>query len=129
MEVITMLLAQKRLGAIQNVGWMDRIVRVLIGAALVAVVFVDIYEGQPLGWDAYLPLLAIYPLITAILGWDPLYSAGHIKTCDGSKRNQCGTFPYEMESAMGKDVHCRDGYDCSVGGSESDTSGKTKVAK
>lgn len=120
-----MLLAQKHFGAIQNMGWLDRVVRVLVGAGLVGVVFMDIYAGQPLSWHAYLPIIAIYPLITAIMGWDPLYAAGHVKTCDGSQRNQCGTFPYEVETAVGKDVHCRDDYDCSVGGSESDTMTKT----
>lgn len=116
-----MQVARKNFGAIQNLGWLDRTLRVLIGAALISVVFVDLYRGMPLGWHAYLALIAIYPFATAIIGWDPFYAMGHVKSCDTSKRNQCGTFPYEVEAAAGKDVHCRDGYDCSVPGSESDT--------
>ena len=115
-----MLLAHKKFGAIQNIGWFDRIVRVVIGFALLGVVYVDLIKEMPLGWHVFLPLLAIYPLLTAILGWDPLYAAGHVKTCDTSSRNPCGTFPYEVEAAAGKKVHCHDDYDCSVSGSESD---------
>lgn len=127
-----MQLAYKNLGAIQNAGWLDRVVRILIGIALVAVVFMDLYKGVPVGWHAYLPLIALYPLLTGMLGWDPFYAAGHIKTCDTSRRNQCGTFPYEIEAAAGKDVHCREGYDCSVPGSESDDTAvtdKTRTGK
>ncbi|ALP53136.1 hypothetical protein Tel_08185 [Candidatus Tenderia electrophaga] len=127
-----MQLAYKNLGAIQNVGWLDRVVRTLIGLALVGIVFLDLYRGVTLGWYAYLPLVALYPLLTGMLGWDPFYAASHVKSCDTSSHNQCGTFPYEVESAIGKDVHCRDGYDCSVPGSERDNSAvssKTKTGK
>ena len=54
---------------IENITWSGRIVRVAVGMALVYSVFLQ--EGT-LGAAAYLPLIAIYPLISATLGWDPI---------------------------------------------------------
>lgn len=110
--------AHHHLGPVQNMGWIDRTVRVAIGAALILVVLFEMQKGSPIGPYAYLPILAIYPLMTGLLGWDPLYAAGHIKSCDISpdSHNKCGTFLFEVESAMGKDVQCNDGYDCSIAG-------------
>ena len=106
------------LGAVQNLGWLDRTVRLIIGAALIAVVLFELGQGNTLGWQAYLPIVAIYPLLSGMLGWDPLYATGHVKSCDTSSRNKCGTYLFEVESAMGKDVSCNDGYDCSLSGNE-----------
>ncbi len=106
------------LGAVQNLGWLDRTLRTIIGFALITVVLMDIQLGIPLGWHAFLPIIAIYPLMTGMLGWDPLYATGHIKSCDTSSHNKCGTYPFEVESKMGKDVACDEGYDCSLPGNE-----------
>ena len=103
---------------VQNLGWLDRTLRVIIGFALVAAVLLYAQQGNSLGGLAYLPIIAIYPLITGMLGWDPFYASGHVKSCDTSSHNKCGTFPFEVESAMGKDVKCDDGYDCSLSGNE-----------
>ncbi len=113
-----MLLAHKRLSAVQNLGWLDRTIRVVLGFALIAIAYFNLRQGVTLGWYAYLPILGLYPLFTGMFGWDPFYAAIHVKTCDTSSHNQCGTYPYEIESATGKDVHCADGYDCSVPGDE-----------
>jgi len=113
-----MQLVHKQLGAIQNMGWLDRVVRIILGFALLGVVYMDLKNGVSLGWYAILPIISIYPFMTGILGWDPLYAASHVKSCDTSQRNQCGTFPYEIEAAAGKEVHCEDGFDCSISGSE-----------
>jgi len=86
--------------------------------AMIVAVLVMLQEKTNLGGYAYLPIIAIYPLLTAILGWDPVYSASHVKSCNGAARNQCGTFPFEVESAMGKKPECNEGYDCSVRGNE-----------
>ena len=108
----------KQLGAVQNLGWLDRSVRLIVGAALIAIVLMELGKGNTLGWQAYLPIIAIYPLLSGIVGWDPLYATGHVKSCDTSSHNKCGTYLFEVESAMGKDVECNDGYDCSLSGNE-----------
>jgi hypothetical protein len=66
----------------------------------VPVYMIELY--QP-GFWLFLPmLLAAYPLLTGIIGVDPLYNSLNIRTCDTSRRNQCGTFPYEVDAALGR---------------------------
>ncbi len=115
-----MHIAQHRLGPVQNMGWLDRTIRVILGAGLIVAVLYRLQADLPMGAYAYLPILAIYPLMTGLLGWDPFYAASHVKSCDTSagSRNKCGTFLFEVESAMGRDVKCRDGYDCSISANE-----------
>jgi Inner membrane protein YgaP-like, transmembrane domain len=54
---------------IENITLSGRGARVAVGLLLISAVFFQ--EGE-LGIAAYLPLIAIYPLITATLGWDPI---------------------------------------------------------
>jgi hypothetical protein len=55
---------------VENLDNHSRAARALIGAALIA--FVMTTPEAPLGWFAVLPLLAIYPIFSAITGWDPI---------------------------------------------------------
>jgi integral membrane sensor domain MASE1 len=59
-----------------NVGLTDKIVRVLIGLALVAFAFFG--TGYPYHWLGY---IGIVPLLTAAFGTCPLYSALGLSTC------------------------------------------------
>lgn len=92
-----------RLRVIQNLGWLDRVIRVVIGTAMLAYPVFQIATSETVQepWLMYSMLLSIYPLLTAILGYDPLYAQFVIRTCDTSERNQCGTFPYEVDAALG----------------------------
>ncbi len=56
----------------QNINTAERIVRLAFSFTLVIVPFI---VDTPLGDLALLPLLAIYPGLTAALGWDPLLAA------------------------------------------------------
>ena len=56
-----------------NVGPVDRGLRVVLGAAILSLAFV----GPQSPW-AYLGLM---PLLTAAIGWCPLYSVLGINTC------------------------------------------------
>jgi len=56
-----------------NVGSIDRAVRVAIGLGLIAIVFVG--PKTPFGW------LGLIPLATAALGTCPLYSILGLSTC------------------------------------------------
>lgn len=57
----------------KNVGGIDKVVRVVVGLALIAMVFVG--PQTPWGW------IGIVPLATAAMGWCPLYTLLGIKTC------------------------------------------------
>lgn len=56
----------------KNMGNVDRILRIIVGLALIAIVFVG--PQTPWGW------IGIVPLVTALIGWCPLYTILGIKT-------------------------------------------------
>ncbi len=93
-----------QLGVIQNMGWLDRVIRVLVGTAmLIYPVFLMLTNDtvQP-PWLLYSMLLSVYPWLTGIIGFDPVYKQFVVRTCDTSDRNPCGTFPYELDAALGR---------------------------
>jgi hypothetical protein len=57
----------------KNVGSLDRLMRVVVGIALIAMVFV----GPQTAWG----WIGVIPLVTAGLSWCPLYTALGIRTC------------------------------------------------
>ena len=52
-----------------NVSNSGRIVRIAVGLALI---YSTAFQAGTLGLAAILPLLAIYPSSTGVLGWDPI---------------------------------------------------------
>ena len=62
-----------------NIGSIDRSIRFIIGGVLMGSIFyltptaVWSVAGTELMLMKFLPLISIYPLITAWLGWDPIY--------------------------------------------------------
>ena len=64
-----------------NVGSADRIIRAIIGAALLVWFFVD----QGSGFWHYAKLIGIVPLLTAAMGSCPLYSILGLSTCPMKK--------------------------------------------
>jgi len=60
-----------------NEGTIDRIVRVVIGIALLSLVFV----GPQTMWG----LVGIVPLLTGIVGFCPAYKLFGLSTCAGEK--------------------------------------------
>lgn len=58
-----------------NEGSLDRIIRVILSLIVLSLWFV--LQGNA----KYLALIGLIPLITAILGWCPLYSIFGINTC------------------------------------------------
>ncbi|MBO1518179.1 YgaP family membrane protein [Oceanisphaera pacifica] len=56
-----------------NMGNIDRALRVIVGLALIAIVFVG--PQTPWGW------LGLIPLVTALMGNCPAYSILGIKNC------------------------------------------------
>ncbi len=98
-----MLFIIKREGVMQNLGWLDRVLRVLLSGALLLVPMLLAETSGVQEWQSLFMLLAIYPLLTGIIGVDPIYQGLHLRSCDTSRRNQCGTFPYEVDAALGHD--------------------------
>lgn len=105
---------RRKLGVVQNLGWIDRSLRMIVGWVVIAVAYADLYQGSMASWQTYAIAISVYPILTALFGWDPLYSAKGLKTCDTSETNQCGTFPFEIESALGHHPACRSDNDCSI---------------
>jgi len=60
-----------------NVGGIDRVVRIVAGAALVALSFVGPYTETLYPWG----LIGIVPLVTGLIGWCPAYTLLGIRTC------------------------------------------------
>jgi Inner membrane protein YgaP-like, transmembrane domain len=97
----------------ENLGWLDRLIRFMIGSIIIGSVFTTLYyftdpvwatEGRdPRGWAVYPMLISVYFYLTGILGSDPIYGLFHIRSCGGSPRNPCGSFPFEVEAALGKE--------------------------
>ena len=59
----------------QNIGFIDRFVRIAIGVALLALTLV--LEGNARWWG----LVGLVPLLTGIAGSCPLYSVLGLSTC------------------------------------------------
>lgn len=59
----------------KNVGNVDRIVRVIIGVAVLSLYF--ILQGNA----RYFALIGLVPIITALIGYCPIYSIFGIRTC------------------------------------------------
>jgi hypothetical protein len=60
---------------INNVGTLDRGIRVIIGLAFLSVIFL-----RPDG-SRWFGLIGLIPLVTAYLSWCPLYTVFGVKTC------------------------------------------------
>ncbi|HEY8089327.1 MAG TPA: DUF2892 domain-containing protein [Polyangiaceae bacterium] len=57
----------------RNEGTLDRVVRIVLGLALLALVFV--------GSGTWIGLVGIVPLVTGLVGFCPLYRLLGIRTC------------------------------------------------
>jgi len=88
---------------VENLGILDRVLRITVAFALVTYAALDLTLGSStMGvWQALVIVGSVYPFLTGILGTDPFYKAADIKSCDLSEKNQCGSFPYQMDAALG----------------------------
>jgi hypothetical protein len=111
-EVTDMSRIRGKMAPAENIGLVDRMVRFFGGGALMTFgVMSALLSGHDV-ISAIAILLAVYPLMTTIMGWDPVYQLVGARTCtvEGG-RNQCGTLPYELDSALGHEPKPDDGYD------------------
>lgn len=52
----------------KNIGVLDIIIRLILGAAPISIIMSNNTSA------IWIALLAVYPIITAIMAWDPLYA-------------------------------------------------------
>ena len=57
----------------QNVGSIDKVLRIVAGLVMLSLVFVG--PQTPWGW------IGIVPLLTALIGWCPAYKILGVSTC------------------------------------------------
>ncbi len=62
----------------KNVGGIDKILRIVVGLGLIAIVFVG--PQTPWGW------LGIVPLVTGLFGFCPAYTLIGLNTCPVKKK-------------------------------------------
>ena len=62
----------------KNVGGIDRIIRLVVGVALLAWGFAPVMSGGEFNWWG---AIGIVPLFTALINWCPLYPLLGISTC------------------------------------------------
>ncbi len=58
----------------QNLDAASRIANAVLGSMLIGIVFMPLPGGY-LGWFSVLPIVAIYPCLTSILGYSPIRAA------------------------------------------------------
>ncbi|RMD78475.1 MAG: DUF2892 domain-containing protein [Gammaproteobacteria bacterium] len=61
----------------RNMGAVDRAVRIILGLALISLVFWG--PQTPWGW------IGLIPLATGLVSWCPLYSLIGVNTCKGGR--------------------------------------------
>jgi hypothetical protein len=106
MEKITMITLSEKAHPKQNIGLIDRLLRLFIGAALIGAAYyysayVDLVARIWDVWGSFSMMIALYPIFTGMLGWDPFYALFHVRSCSITGRNQCGTLPYQVKAMFG----------------------------
>ena len=82
--------------AIQNIGLIDRIVRIVVGAGMISTLFFFDFKAVTL-WLAVVPLIGVFPLLSGVLGWCPTYAMFHTKSCGTDEHNTCGTMTDQLD--------------------------------
>lgn len=119
----------------QNLGWLDRLLRFVIGTAILAIsLTILVLTGQPewlspnqevADWVYYAPFISLYFFFTAMLGADPVYGLLRLRSCGNSPRNPCGTFPFEVDAALGHNPMPESDIEHSLSTSRHQKPGKT----
>jgi len=103
---------------VQNIGLIDRMARFFGGGILLAWGCLELVNNGNSTLAVTSALLSIYPLMTTMMGWDPFYQLMGARSCSiENGRNSCGTFPYEVDAALGNEPKPKKGYDHSLAGS------------
>ena len=97
---------------LHNIGLIDRAIRFFIGGALLFLgVLSAVLSGGVNVWHALAVLVSIYPLMTCMMGWDPVYQLIGLRTGADRGRNVTGTLPYQIDAAMKHNPQPEEGYE------------------
>lgn len=88
-----------------NIGFIDRSLRFIIGGILLGSVFyltptamINIL-GSEILLMKLLPIVSIYPLLTAWIGWDPFYHLANIRSSMPIKEDVCADIVDQVKTA------------------------------
>ncbi len=88
-----------------NIGFIDRSLRFIVGGVLLGSVFyltpaamVSIF-GYEIMLMKLLPIVSIYPLLTAWFGWDPVYHLAKINSSTPIKEDVCADIVDQVKAA------------------------------
>lgn len=70
--------------SIKNEGTIDRVLRIILGAVMLALGWTGLVEGAP---GAVLGFLGFVPLLTGLVGWCPLYALFGVSTCPAESKS------------------------------------------
>ncbi len=99
-----MITLSENVRTIENMGLIDRVTRFLIGGGALSyfVFYTQLQHPWMLAASQVLVTgVCLYFMITAMIGWEPLYALFRIKSCSLTGRNQCGTLPYQFKALLG----------------------------
>ena len=96
---------RKRIPNPYNVGFIDRSLRFTVGGILLGSVFyltpavtVSIF-GVEFVLMKLLALVSLYPLLTAWMGWDPIFHALSVRSCTNMSEDKCGDIVDQIKTA------------------------------
>ena len=89
--------------AVRNLSLEDRFARLVLGTGMLTIPVIHLSLGAVASWHGYLLLCSIYPLLTAMVAWDPLYALSRSRSCNTSRRNRCGTLGVAIRAALQPD--------------------------
>ena len=88
-----------------NIGFIDRSLRFIVGGVLLGSMFyltpaamVSIF-GYEIMLMKLLPIVSIYPLLTAWFGWDPIYHIARINSSTRVKGDICADIVDQVKAA------------------------------
>lgn len=71
---------------IHEINFGSRLARFVLGMGLIMSI---LFAGTPVGWATLIPLIGIYPTLTAFLGCDPLLGAIETAACKVGISSAC----------------------------------------
>lgn len=83
---------------IHNIGLVDRTIRFAIGGVLFSA---GALSEVLTFWETVSMIVALYPLLTSVIGWDPVYQFAEYRSGRNSGHNVTGTLPYQIDAALG----------------------------